>query len=418
MESDNSHSGLTARETAERLGVEVATVYAYASRGSLSRRVGPDGRRSRYDPDEVELLARKGRPRSIRRSPGAVDVVIGTTISQIGDGWIRYRGHGASELAATRTFEDVAQLLWSGELPDPAVVRPSSAARTSVEIDAVRAASRAAATLGRGATPMARLVVGAAAASSVDPFATGGDRAANAASVLMDALLSSLEVVGTPTGEGASVAARLWARCSPLSPTAPRIDLMNQTLVLLAEHELATSTLAVRVAASTGAGLAHSLLAGLGTLSGPLHGGAASRVHRRLRDGATNSVEGFGHMVHVGGDPRFEPLMAAVSKVASASAQRTIETDLARFEGAGAPRPNVDAALGALGFVARAEPGATDAIFAVARMAGWCAHAIEEADELPLRYRGRTLFRGPKETLPRLGPSATRKLNQRPQTVD
>lgn len=56
----------------------------------------------------------------------------------------------------------------------------------------------------------------------------------------------------------------------------------------------------------------------------------------------------------------------------------------------------VDAALGALGYVARARPGTTDAIFAVARTAGWLAHAIEEADELPLRYRGRTLYRGPR----------------------
>lgn len=86
---DSRPQGLTARETAELLGVEVATVYAYASRGALTRRVSPDGRRSNYDPDEVELLARKGRPRSVRRRPGAVDVVIGTTISEIGDGWIR-----------------------------------------------------------------------------------------------------------------------------------------------------------------------------------------------------------------------------------------------------------------------------------------------------------------------------------------
>jgi citrate synthase len=62
----------------------------------------------------------------------------------------------------------------------------------------------------------------------------------------------------------------------------------------------------------------------------------------------------------------------------------------------GWPPPNCDAALGALAFAADAEPGASEAIFAVARTAGWLAHAFEEADEPPLRFRGRTLYRGPR----------------------
>src|SRR6476661_514507 len=107
---------LTATEVAERLGVELATVYAYASRGSLTRRPGPDGRSSVYDADEVELLARRARPRSTRRRLGAVDVVIGTTVSEIGDGWIRYRDQDLIDLVAWGTFEDACELLWTGEL--------------------------------------------------------------------------------------------------------------------------------------------------------------------------------------------------------------------------------------------------------------------------------------------------------------
>ena len=71
---------LSAKEVADRLGVELATVYAYASRGSLTRRPGPDGRTSVYDADEVEALARRARPRSTRRRVGAVDVVIGVPV--------------------------------------------------------------------------------------------------------------------------------------------------------------------------------------------------------------------------------------------------------------------------------------------------------------------------------------------------
>lgn len=399
-------SGLTALETAERLGVEIATVYAYASRGSLTRRIGPDGRRSNYDPDQVELLARKGRPRSIRRAPGAVDVVIGTTISQIGDGWIRYRCHDAIELATERSFEDVARLLWSGAFPDRAM---TSAPEGPSGSGARRAAVHATSTLGQRASSMARLTVAVAAASStMDPVSVNASETHTVAERMIDAMLASLTLNGSTPLDGASVAKRLWVHCSPLEPTPARIDAMNRALVLLAEHELATSTLAVRVAASTGAGLAPSLLAGLGTLSGPLHGGASARVHRRLLEGplesvealsndsSTNALEGFGHMVHRSGDPRYEPLMEAVAKIASPTARRVIEVDRAHARRRGAPPPNVDSALGALGFVARTDIGATDAIFAIARTAGWCAHAIEEADELPLRYRGRTLFRGPR----------------------
>lgn len=426
---------LTAVEVADRLGVEVATVYAYASRGALTRRVGPDGRRSRYAADEVELLARKGRPRSVRRRPGAVDVVIGTTISEIGDGWIRLRGHDLLALAATRPYEHVAQLLWTGELP--ASSTPSNGARPGpgrgpapgwpgellpTHGRAVVAAERAARALPTAAPTSSRLAVGAAAASAFLPPPVadgtgGGTGTAAGAALLVDALVAALPLVGPAPDPTAGVAARLWPRLSPLAPTSARVGALDLALSLLAEHELATSTLAVRVAASTGAGPAEAVLAGIGAVSGPLHGQAAVRVHRRLRTRAashpagaggspaatssarpdgTAHADGFGHLVHQHGDPRFAPLHDAVAAVASPTARALVDADLADHAAMGAARPNVDAALGALGLVARAEPGATEAVFAIARAAGWLAHAFEEADELPLRYRGRTLFRGPR----------------------
>ncbi|CAN5799308.1 citrate synthase [soil metagenome] len=395
--NDTTDHGLTAAEAAERLGVELATVYAYASRGSLTRRPGPDGRRSRYDPDEVELLARKGRPRSIRRRPGAVDVVIGTTISEIGDGWIRYRGHDLVELAGPVPYEAVAHLLWTGDLLAPSAPSARSGWPRSPSQAAARAACRASTSLPHGAPISSRLAVGAAAASALLPAEPG-----RAAAALVDALVAALPLVGLDPGPTASVAARLWPRFSPLAATPARVAALDLALVLLAEHELATSTLAVRVAASTGAGPAEVLLAGLGTVSGPLHGRAAVRVHQRLTRGDTDErdrrlhADGFGHLVHQGGDPRFAPLSLAVRELASRGRWAVVEADLARHAEAGAPPPNVDAALGALAFVGRSEPGTTEAVFAIARTAGWLAHAFEEADELPLRYRGRTLYRGPR----------------------
>jgi len=398
---------LTANQVAERLGVELSTVYAYASRGALTRRPGPDGRRSRYDADEVELLARKGRPRSVRRRPGAVDVVIGTTVSEIGDGWIRYRGHDLVELAGRHRYEDVAHLLWTGDLPAPAtgarVDHGPSGGDGADQRAVTAAAERAATALPRCAPVSSRLAVGVAAAAALLP-----PDHAEAAAALVGALVAALPLVGGRAEPDASVAARLWPRFSPLAATPARIAALDLALVLLAEHELATSTLAVRVAASTGAGPASCLLAGLGTVSGPLHGQAAVRVHRRLLAAVSSSpsgqpatdprphADGFGHLVHQGGDPRFDPLHAAVGRLASPTRWAVVQADLAGHATAGAPPPNVDAALGALAFVARAEPGTTEAVFAIARTAGWLAHAFEEADELPLRYRGRTLYRGPR----------------------
>jgi citrate synthase len=381
---------LTAAEVANRLGVELATVYAYASRGVLHRRPAEDGRRSRYDADEVEALARRSRPRSARRRIAAVDVVIGTTVSEIGDGWIRYRGVDLLDLVGHRSYEQVCALLWTGELDEPIWPRDE-------QLDA--AVERAVAVLPDGAPVAARLAVGAACASATIAPATSP---ATAGSVVVDALVAALALVGTPADPASSVAERLWPRISPLPCTPRRAAALDVALVLLAEHELATSTLAARVAASTGAAPAEIVQAGLGAVSGPLHGQAAVRVHRHLLarspsplDAPTRTMaDGLGHVVHRSGDPRFAPLLGAASSIATPAQRRRIATALALSPGAAAP--NVDAALGAVAVAARAEPGATEAVFAIARSAGWLAHGFEEADEQPLRFRGRTLYRGPR----------------------
>lgn len=384
---------LTARQVADRLGVELSTVYAYASRGSLTRRPGPDGRTSVYDADEVELLARRARPRSTRRRVGAVDVVIGTTVSEIGDGWIRYRGHDLLELLAWAGFEDAARLLWTGEV-DPGEDRVAPEARREVigAVERVRAALPSTASVG------ARMAAGAAAASAWIPRSATQESSVEAASLVLDALIASLPLVGEPADEDAGVAKRLWPRLSPLAPTPARVGVLDTTLVLLAEHELATSTLAVRVAASTRAKPAEAVLAGLGTMSGPFHGRAAVRVHRRLDEGLgpadTTPLAGFGHPVHRSGDPRFAPLLGGVRTIAAPGRLEVIDRYVAPVSGA--DPFNVDAALGALGYAAEMTPGLTEAVFAVARTAGWLAHAYEEADEAPLRFRGRTLYRGPR----------------------
>jgi len=219
-------------------------------------------------------------------------------------------------------------------------------------------------------------------------------------------------------GQRESVARRLWRTWSPLRPTSARARALNTALVLLAEHELALSTLSVRVAASARATPAACILAGLSTLSGTLHGGAPQAVHRLLtarakasQDGASDnsaghtSAPGFGHPVHRHGDPRTAPLLAAVRAIATDDDQRLIER--VRQESLSQPgpgQPNVDFALGALAYAARMPPQAPSAIFAVARTAGWIAHAAEEYAEHPLRFRGRA-FRPAQARPGRVSPS-------------
>ncbi|MEO8812107.1 MAG: citrate/2-methylcitrate synthase, partial [Caulobacteraceae bacterium] len=163
-------------------------------------------------------------------------------------------------------------------------------------------------------------------------------------------------------------------------------DLIRRALVLLADHELNASTFAARVTASTGASLAASALAGLAALSGPLHGGAAARV-RAWADVAEKSdpreavqarrafrgpAPGFGHPLYPHGDPRARALMGAFRPAVPLEALR------AAVEEATGERDNVDFAMVALARDLGLPPDAPFVLFAVARAAGWLAHAMEQ----------------------------------------
>jgi citrate synthase len=381
-----------ARTAAQRLGVDVRSLYAYVSRGSLRRVPGPDGRGSRYDSDELELLARRSRPRTLPRPAASIDLVIATRVSTVSDGVVRYRGKDVAGLvAAGEPFERVADLLWQGSTPGTdADWYPQAAADGTP-----RLAPRQIPVLQRLAIAVAEMpalpgetLLGETRPSETRPGETrpGDSGAAPDWPGYGRRLIARVTADGD--GPAESVARRAWRQWSPLRPTVPRVRALNAALVLLAEHELALSTLAVRVAASARATPAGCVLAGLSTLSGALHGGAPKAVHEMLL--ARQPVTaGFGHLVHAHGDPRAAPLLEAVQAFATPHDRALI--DAAR---AGLPAPpNVDFALGALSYCARMPPEGATAIFAIARTAGWIAHAAEEYGEAPLRFRGRAFRR-------------------------
>ena len=393
---------LSATEAAEILGIDVRSLYAYVSRGALARAGTDERRRSLYDSDEVELLARRGRPRTGSHPRAGIDVVIGSSVTTLGDGWIRYRGVDVADLIARRaTFEQVAALLWTGHLGDATPWSLPAPARDMITQ-----------VLAPFAPDADVLDLMAAAVAAVNGMLGGGhDADANTVGPpLALALVHAVAEVRAPAHRAdpadGPAALQLFHRLSPLRATPARVRALDRALVLLADHELATSTLAVRVAASTRTSVVGALQAGLGALGGPAHGGAANVVHealvmvrrgkRQVGDVARAGL-GWGHPVHRGGDPRTAPLLEAVDGIASRRDWAVVESVLSA--GSGAPAPNVDLALGALCYVTRMPPRSATAIFAVARSVGWIAHFFEECAERPLRYRARAVARSP--TIPR-----------------
>jgi citrate synthase len=443
---------LTAAQAAQRLGVKPATLYAYVSRGVLRRDRAADGRSSRFDSDEVERLARRGRP---RRPVGVADITVESAITEIAGDRLRYRGLDVIRLATSRTFEDIAELLWTGELPAAPHGRGARTARAPWPTawratPAALAAGRAAqAALPAGTLPLERFQVIVPAMAATDPLRLQLDPAAVLAAGrsiiagLVDCLPPAAPPATPPTAPPASVpptlpsgappiaspapptAASAPSSASPASPGAasdqPIADrlwsrlrggraspalrrALSAALVLLADHELAASTLAARAAASVRADPYAVVATGMGALGGALHGGASLGAEALLAAAAGpddvprvvgellrrgERVPGFGHFVYRTGDPRAVLLLDLVRHAAPKSGQLAVaEAVLAEVRRKSLPEPNIDFAIATLARVAGMIRGSGEAVFAVARTAGWIAHALEAyAGPGPLRPR-------------------------------
>src|SRR6266536_3030576 len=230
-----------AAEAAQRLGIKQASLYSYVSRGILSRRTGRDGRASLFDPDEITALRRRGRP---RREPGGAELVIETSLTEIAGGRLWYRGLDAAALAGTRTFEEVAGLLWTGSFA-------GAAAPWRATGEAIAVGSAAQSALPAGTLALERLQVIVPSLAATDPLRLQLDPPAvvAAARSLIAGLVGCLPLAGPAAPGGQSIAAQLAARLSP-DPGQPGLTATVQAaLVLLADHELAASTLAAPGAA-------------------------------------------------------------------------------------------------------------------------------------------------------------------------
>ncbi len=396
----NDVEWMTTAQAAHRLGVRHQTLYAYVSRGVLHSRRDASGRGSFFDPREVEALALRGRPRQASRSR-SLEIQIETSITEISGHRIRYRGHDAVDLAQKATFEMVAELLWTGTLPDRSPIWSGSTIETTESCSLHR-----------------RLRLIAARAAVGDPHGRDDITVAAEARRLIASLVDSLPIAGTGrcprviladgTIVRSTIAGRLWARLTTRRATPGLMTAMNAALVLLADHEMAASTLAARIAASARADVHGVVAAGMGTLSGTLHGGESTRCRRILQLAFEHPVDdvidqaldqygrlpGFGQMLYPKGDPRATHLLGLLHDAGSSPVLDQVDQFVDATRRRNQPPPNVDLALAALGLSAGMPPDAGEAIFATARIAGWVAHALEEYREPVLRFRPRAVYIG------------------------
>jgi citrate synthase len=409
---DQETRWMTSAQAATRLGVKAETLYAYVSRGLLTSHRVPGSRQTRFEVAEVERLAGRGRRRGQTLGPELV-VDSGLTLLEPAGG-LFYRGWDATDAAHRASYERVAEWLWTatGEEPPAWVPAPEHLA----------AARAAQALLPPSTSLVDRIRVSVAMSGSLDPY--GADRRPEAVvvtarsliSVLVDALPPRSALSRSPLEAGLGgrrqpIAARLWSKLSVRSPTPELLRVLNAAMVLLADHELAASTLAARIAASTWAGPYLVVQTGLGPLGGPLHGAAglaaraviaevdggspADTVLGRLVASEEGLVPGLGHRVYAGPDPRATTLLSMVRELAHPLQWARVQELLDAASAQRLPLPNVDFAIAAFAHVVGLVPDATDAIFAVARSTGWIAHAMEEYPHR-LRFRIRAVYTGPR----------------------
>jgi citrate synthase len=399
-------------EAARRLGIKEASLYSYVSRGLLSRRKAAGARSSLFNAAEVESLARRGRPRG---GSGPKELVIETALTEITNDTLRFRGINAMELAGHADLEDVAQLLWTGSLPELGAVAAGSEPVWRATDEAVAAGTAACAALPSGTLPLERLQVIVPALATADPLRLHLDRPAVIAAgrCLIAGMVECMPRVrsGEPKSAAVStIAERLVGRLCLEPPSPGMRDVIRAALVLLADHELAASTLAARVAASVRADPYAVVATGLGAMGGALHGGASFGAETMLRAARQPAdavravgellrrgerIPGFGHFVYENTDPRAVFLLNLIRQAAPDSQHLAVaDAVLTEARRRALPAPNIDFALAVLGAVGDMIPGAGEVIFAVARAAGWLAHAMEEyARNTPIRPRG--VYTGP-----------------------
>ena len=338
-------------------------------------------------------------------------------------GRLAYRGYDIADLARRASFEEVAHLLWYGDLPTAAQLDRTTVALIAAR-DIPREVVEAFRLMPKGTDPMRALQGAVALLGMHDPDATDNSHEANLrkavrlTSQMATAICAHHRVRSgqspVPAAPDLGHAANFLYMLTGKRPSAVTAKAFDASLTLYAEHELNASTFTTRVIVSTQSDLHSAVAGGVGALKGPLHGGAGEAVMRTLMEiGEVANVDafsdralaekrrlmGFGHRVYKAGDPRAAILRGMAEEACRQSGQfKWYEMAVklhARINAAKGLIPNVDFYSAPLFYSLGIPVDLFTPVIAAGRIAGWTANIIEQCDDNRL-IRPRGEYVGPK----------------------
>ncbi|WP_375538182.1 MULTISPECIES: bifunctional 2-methylcitrate synthase/citrate synthase [unclassified Mycolicibacterium] len=355
---------------------------------------------------------------------GLVGVIVDTTaISKVvpETNSLTYRGYAVQDLAAHCSFEQVAYLLWHGELPtDQELALFTQRERASRRLD--RSMHSLLAKLPDNCHPMDVVRTAISYLGAEDPDEDVSTAAANfAKSLRMFAVLPTIVAADMRRRRGLEPIAphshmgyseNFLNMCFGEVPDPVIVKALEQSMVLYAEHSFNASTFAARVVTSTQSDIYSAVTAAIGALKGSLHGGANEAVmHDMLEIGSADraaewlhgklsrkdKVMGFGHRVYKNGDSRVPAMKAALHRIAAVrDGQRWLDI-YDRLEqnmlAATGIRPNLDFPTGPAYYLIGFDIPSFTPLFVMSRITGWTAHIMEQAASNALirplsEYRG------------------------------
>lgn len=353
---------------------------------------------------------------------GLEDVVaVSSEVCSIENGVLAYRGINIDELAEKASFEEVVYLLWHGELPKEVQLVPLQqelSANRSLPPEVLQQMRN----FPKMANPMEVLRTVISMLSLYDPNASDNSREANlrksirltakipTAVTAFERIRHGLEPIEPKPG--LSLAGSFLYMLQGKEPSDLAVKAFDKALVLHADHELNASTFAARVTAATLSDLHSAITSAIGTLKGPLHGGANQKVMEMLREiGKPENAEayleaafarkekimGFGHRVYKDGDPRAKHLKVMSRMLGEAIGDTNwydisvkVEDYVVKTKKL---RPNVDFYSASVYFTLGIPADLFTPIFACSRVAGWTAHCLEQYANNRL-IRPRAEYRG------------------------
>ena len=340
---------------------------------------------------------------------GLAGVVVDTTaISKVvpETNSLTYRGYAVQDLAAHCSFEQVAYLLWNGELPTDAQL-----ALFTQRERAARRADRSLLSLvtklPENCHPMDVVRTAISYLGAEDPEEDDNTPNANRAKALrMMAVLPTIVAADHRRRRGLDpiaphshlgFAENFLHMCFGEVPAPELVKAFEVSLILYAEHSFNASTFAARVVTSTLSDIYSAVTAAIGALKGPLHGGANEAVmHDMLEIGepdraeewllgklaAKDKVMGFGHRVYKNGDSRVPTMKAALLDIAAATGRekwvRRYDILEKTMAGATGIAPNLDFPTGPAYYLMGFDVEMFTPMFVMGRITGWTAHIIEQ----------------------------------------